>query len=78
MAEREKKRKRGQPEPAEDSTAPVELAPTDATIELTREPPRAERATRGIHPRRQVPPVKPGEPSSESSSTPPIDLDSNP
>jgi hypothetical protein len=78
MPDPEKKRKGEKPETGEDGTAPVELTPTDATIDLKREPTRAERAARGIHPRRQAPPVEPGKPSSESSSTPPIDLDANP
>jgi hypothetical protein len=65
-----KKKKHRKAKAVRDGSAPVELTPTEAKVEFVPVPPRAERSARGIHPRKQAPPVKPGTPTTEVSTSP--------
>ena len=69
-----KKKPQGKSKPPERGTGQVHITPTDATVAFVPVPPRSARATRGIHARKVAPPVEPGEPSEDASTTPPIEL----
>ena len=69
-----KKKPQRKSRPRTIGTTPVHLTPTDATVEYHPVPPHSTLSARGIHARKVAPPVEPGEPSEDASTTPPIEL----